>query len=423
MGESSTPTKKVLGNVRVPGEQVPAERALLLAAIAEGESRIRYAPPSSLRVVQLLRTLGVEVASERDTWVVKGKGLRGLSPVEEIVDLRGWGASGLLVLAMLAGHSFTTRVKLGQEAAWAEPLLSLLAAMGMGGQRETEAVYSLGKANPVGATHDALDIGADEKLAILVAGLYCEGVTRMRESSKNRNRMERFLRQRDVSVERRRSGDEYAVSVQGGQSVQPHEVEVAGDLNLAYSFMLPALALKGSQLTIERVAVRSGRRYFLDLLRQIGGEFELQDLGEDTCDLHVHPSELKSTRVAAQRAENILVQVPLLAALATRVQGEIVIRDVHALREGTFDRVQHLFESLRSLQVRIGEFPEGLVIKGGFPVMGGVLDARGDAHLAQAFALLGLWAEDEIVIDNAEGVRELHPDFFSALAALKEKKR
>ena len=127
--------------------------------------------------------------------------------------------------------------------------------------------------------------------------------------------------------------------------------------------------------------------------------------------------------MAAQRAENILVQVPLLAALATRVQGEIVIRDVHALRDGAFDRVQHLFESLRSLQVRIGEFPEGLVIKGGFPVMGGVLDARGDAHLAQAFALLGLWAEDEIVIDNAEGVRELHPDFFSALAALKEKKR
>ena len=398
---------------------MPAERALLLAAIAEGRVGFAMRPQFAARCPTAAHTR-VEVASERDTWVVSGQGLRGLSPVEEIVDLRGWGASGLLVLAMLAGHSFTTRVKLGQEAAWAEPLLSLLAAMGMGGQRETEAVYSLGKANPVGATHDALDIGADEKLAILVAGLYCEGVTQMRESSKNRNRMERFY---DSAMYRLSGGaaETSTVSVQG-QSVQPQEVEVAGDLNLAYSFMLPALALKGSQLTIERVAVRSGRRYFLDLLRQIGGEFELQDLGEDACDLHVHPSELKSTRVAAQRAENILVQVPLLAALATRVQGEIVIRDVHALRDGAFDRVQHLFESLRSLQVRIGEFPEGLVIKGGFPVMGGVLDARGDAHLAQAFALLGLWAEDEIVIDNAEGVKELHPDFFSALAALKEKK-
>ena len=422
MRQSITPTKKVLGKVRVPGEQMPAERALLLAAIAEGESRVRFVPPGALRVVQLLRSLGIDVAAERDAFIVQGNGLRGLSPAEEIMDLRGWGASGLLVIAVLAGQPFITRVMLGEQADWAEPLLSMLASMGMEGQRETEAVYSLGKVDPVGAVHAGLDVGADEKLAVLVAGLYCEGVTQMRESGKNRNRMERFLQQRDVSVERRRSGDEYAVSVEGEQSVQPLAVEVAGDLNLAYSFMLPALALKGSQLTVERVAVRSGKRYFLDLLRQIGGEFELQGLGEETYDLHVHPSELKSTRVAAQRAENVLVQVPLLAALATVVQGEIVIRDVQALREGDFDRVQHLFESLRSLQVRIGEFPEGLVIKGGFSVMGGVLDARGDAHLAQAFALLGLWAEDEIIVENAEGVQALHPDFFSALAALKEKK-
>ena len=422
MRQSITPTKKVLGKVRVPGEQVPAERALLLAAIAEGESRVRFVPPSALRVVQLLRSLGIDVATERDVFIVQGNGLRGLSPAEGIVDLRGWGASGLLVIAVLAGQPFITRVMLGEQADWVEPLLSMLASMGMEGQRETEAVYSLGKVDPVGAVHAGLDVGADEKLAVLVAGLYCEGVTQMRESSKNRNRMECFLRQRDVSVERRRTGDEYAVSLEGEQSVQPLAVEVEGDLNLAYSFMLPALALKGSQLTVERVAARSGRRYFLDLLRQIGGEFELQDLGEETYDLHVHPSELKSTRVAAQRAENVLLQVPLLAALATVVQGEIVIRDVQALREGDFDRVQHLFESLRSLQVRIGEFPEGLVIKGGFSVMGGVLDARGDAHLAQAFALLGLWAEDEIIVDNAEGVQGLYPDFFSALAALKEKK-
>ena len=91
----------------------------------------------------------------------------------------------------------------------------------------------LGKVDPVGAVHAGLDVGADEKLAVLVAGLYCEGVTQMRESGKNRNRMERFLQQRDVSVERRRSGDEYAVSVEGEQSVQPPAVEVAGDLNLA----------------------------------------------------------------------------------------------------------------------------------------------------------------------------------------------
>ncbi len=422
MRESITPTKKVLGEVRVPGEQTPAERALLLAAISEGESRIRFAPPSALRVVELLRVLGVDVERQRDTWIVRGKGLRGFVQPEGIVDIGNWGGSGLLVLAMLSGQSFVTRVKVGDDVESIQKLLALLAAMGMGAQRETDAIYALGKNEPVGAEHEALDIDADDKLAVLVAGLYCAGRTQMRESSKNRNRMERFLRQREVTVERRRSGEEYIVGVEGGQSVHPLEMEIAGDLNQAYPFMLPALVLKGSEVTLKGVAVRSGERHFLELLRQIGGELELRDLGEDTYDLCVRPSELKSTRVAAQRAENILSQVPLLAVLATRGQGEIVIRDVQALREGDFDRVQHLFESLRSLQVRIGEFPEGLVIKGGFPVMGGLLDARGDAGLAQAFALLGLWAEGEVVVDNAEGIDAVHPDFFKALAALKEKR-
>ena len=108
MRQSITPTKKVLGKVRVPGEQVPAERALLLAAIAEGESRVRFVPPSALRVVQLLRSLGIDIATERDVFIVQGNGLRGLSPVEGIVDLRGWGASGLLVIAVLAGQPFIT---------------------------------------------------------------------------------------------------------------------------------------------------------------------------------------------------------------------------------------------------------------------------------------------------------------------------
>ncbi len=423
MRQSITPTKKVLGEVRVPGEQLPAERALLLAAIAEGESRVRFVPPSALRVVECLRTLGVEIEQQRDGLVVRGKGLAGLSPAGDIVDVQGWGASGLLLLAILAGQRFVTRVQLGEEGDWAHGALSLLAAMGMGAQRETRSVYAIGKGEPSAVQHAVLDINADDKLAVLVASLYCEGVTQMRESSKNRNRMERFLRQRAVVVERRRSGEEYVVSTQGGQAVQPLDVDVAGDLDLAYPFMLPALVLKGSHVVIKGVAVRSGQRHFLDLLRQIGGELKLNEHGEETCDLDVHPSELKSTRVAGQRAENVLAQVALLAVLATRVPGEIVIRDVQLLREGAFDRVQHLFESLRSLQVRIGEFPEGIVIKGGFPVMGGSLDARGDAHLARAFSLLGLWAEGEVVVDNAQGIEEVHPEFFKALAALKEKKR
>lgn len=423
MRESSTPTRKVVGEVRVPGERGPAERALLLAALAEGESRIGYVPPSAGRVVDLLVALGIEVKRERGGCVVTGKGLRGFAPVEGVLDLEGGGENALLVLAILAGQAFVSRVKLGVEVELAEGLLAQLAQMGMPVQQETESVYSTGKGEPVAAEFADVDIPAADKLALLVAGLFAEGATTLPETAKNRNRMERFLRQRGVTVSRRREGEQYIVSVEGGQAVEPLSVDVSGDLELAYPFMLPALVLKGSQLVIKSVAVRSGQRHFLELLRQVGAEFELEDLGEDTFDLRVKPSELKSTRVAGQRAERLLGQVALLAVLATQVPGEVVIRDIEPLREGAFDKVGHLFESLRALQVRVGEFPEGLVVKGGFPVHGGELDARGDAELAIAFAVAGLWAEGEILIDNAECVASVYPDFFKALAALKEKRR
>ncbi len=412
-----------MGEVRVLGERGPAERALLLAALAEGESRVRYVPPSAGRVVDLLAALGIEVKRERGGSVVVGKGLRGLSPADGVMDLEGLGDNALLVLAILAGQAFVTRVKLGVEVERAEALLVYLAQMGMPVQQETESIYSVGKGEPVAVVCAEVDIAAADKLALLLAGLFAEGTTVLPESAKNRNRMERLLRQRGVTVSRRREGEQYIVSVEGGQAIESLDVDVAGDLDLAYPFMLPALVLKGSQLVIKSVAVRSGQRHFLELLRQIGAEFELEDLGKETFDLRVKPSELKSTRVAGPRAEKLLGQVALLAVLATQVPGEVVIRDIESLRAGAFDKVGHLFESLRALQVRVGEFPEGLVVKGGFPVYGGELDARGDAELAIAFAVAGLWAEGEILIDNAECVAAVYPDFFKALAALKEKRR
>jgi 3-phosphoshikimate 1-carboxyvinyltransferase len=423
MRESSTPTRKVVGEVRVPGERVPAERALLLAALAEGESRVGYVPPSAGRVVDVLVALGIETKKERGGFVVVGKGLRGFSPADGILDLEGLEESALLVLAILAGQNFVTRVKLGVEVERAVGLLAQLAQMGMPAQQETESVYSVGKGEPVAVAFTEVDIAAADKLALLVAGLFVEGTTVLPETAKNRNRMERLLRQRGVTVSRRRNDEQYIVSVEGGQAVESLDVEVAGDLDLAYPFILPALVLKGSKLTLKSVAVRSGQRHFLELLRQIGAELELEDLGEDTYDLRVKPSELKSTRVAGQRAEKLIGQVALLAVLATQVPGEVVIRDIEPLRQGPFDKVAHLFESLRALQVRVGEFPEGLVVKGGFPVHGGELDARDDAELAIAFAVAGMWAEGEILIDNTECVASVYPDFFKALAALKEKRR
>mgnify|MGYP006084499907 FL=1 len=420
MEETLSPAKKMVGETLVPGEQEPAERALILAALAEGESKISNAPVVVRRVVELLRGLGVGIDVKKSTYGVKGVGLRGFKTVDEPLDLDGLGNTALLLVVLLAGQEFTSRVKLGQEVERCQPLIDLVGKLGLQIQRETESAFVLGGSKAEGCVFAEVDIAAELKLGLMVAALFAEGTTVLPESASNRNRMERFLRGRDVKVERRKEGQAYLVSVEGGQAAQALDVEVAGQLALSYPLVAPALCRKGSKLTIKRVAIRAGQRGFLDLLRQIGAEIDIEELGEGECNLHVRPSELKSTRVAGQRAEKIIDQVAILAVLATQAMGEIVIRDIERLREGAFDYVAHLFESLRALEARVGEFPEGLVVKGGYVPHGGRLDAKGDPGLVMAFAVAGMLAEGEVVIEGTECLEAVWPDFFKTLYLIKE---
>ena len=424
MEEIVSPASKLVGEVLVPGERAPAERALVLAALGGEKSAISNVPVAAERVVDLLRGLGVGIDKRKSTYGVKGVGLRGFEGVDEPVDLDGLGDTALLLLTVLAGQSFTSRVKLGEEVERCQPLIDLLLKLGFEIQRETESAFAVGGGEPVGHVFEEVDIAAELKLGVMVGALYAAGVTRLTETASNRNRMERFLRSRGVEVERRKEGTGYMVSVAGGQAVGALDIEVPGQLDLSYPLLGAALCRKGSKLTVKRVAIHAGQRAFLDLLRQIGGEIDIEDLGEGEHDLHVRPSELKSTRVAGQRAEKVIDHIALLAVLATQAGGEIVIRDIEALRKGDFDYVGHLFESLRALEARVGEFPEGLVVKGGVPMMAARLDAKGDSGLVMAFAVAGLLAEGgEMTIGGTECMVSVWPDFFKTLHLLKETKR
>jgi len=422
MEQTISPARKITGELLVPGELQPAAQALILASLAEGESRIGNVPPAVDRLVAVLAELGVRIIREKRLLTVQGVGRHGFRPAGGPLDLAGLGDASLLLLGLLAGQTFATRVALDGADQRLPQLLEMLRAMDASVGQETGKMFVVGGTGELaGAAHEAVDVDPGIKLSVLVAGLCAAGATSLPESAGNRNRVERFLRQRQVVVERRRQDDDqYLVSIEGGQTVQPGDVEIPGDLRLAYPLMVPALAKKGSELKILRVAVRSGERGLLDLVRQIGGEVAIQELDSETADLTISFSkQLKATRVAGQRAEKVVEQIPLLTALATQTEGEFVIRDIDALRQGPFDRVTHLFELLKKIGARVGEYPEGLVIKGGTPLQGARIDSRGDPGLAAAFAVAGLLAESEMVIDGAEGLDPVYPDFFAALHAIK----
>ena len=400
-----SPVKKIAGQVSVPGEREPAERALVLAALSEGDSAVRYVPVAADRVVALLRELGVDITKRAGTYTVRGVGLRGFRDAAEPLDLEGLGDIALLLLPLLAGQTFRSQVKLGTEAEQCRPLLALLAQVGFAIEQEgTDTVviggqqakgFVLSEAPPT----EALALGA------MVAALFAEGTTALKVGS----RMEHLLRERGIAVERRK-----LLSVEGGQALQATDVEVPGQLALAYPLMGAALCRKGSELTIKRVVIRPGQRAFLDLLRQVGAQIAAEDCGQNECDLHVSASPLKATRVAGSRAAKVADQIALLAVLATQAKGTTVIRDIEDV-----PHVEHLCAALRSLDARIGQFPEGLVIKGGFPLQGGQLDGKGDPNLTMAFAVAGLLAEGELTIQGSECLTPLWPDFFKTVQSIR----
>ena len=399
-----TPVKKIAGQVSVPGEREPAERALVLAALSEGDSTVRNVPVSAGRVVGLLRELGVDITKRAGTHVVRGVGLRGFQSAAAPLDLEGLGDTALLLLPLLAGQTFRSQVKLGAEAERCRLLLDLLAQVGFAVEQERADTFVIGGQQAKGFVlseappTDALALGA------MVAALFAEGTTALKVGS----RVERLLRERGVAVERRR-----LLSVEGGQALKATDVEVPGQLALTYPLIGAALCRKGSKLTIKRVAIRSGQRAFLDLLRQIGAEIVAEDLGESEFDLHVNASQLKATRVAGSRADKVADQIALLAVLATQTQGTTVIRDIEDV-----PHVEHLCAALRSLDARIGQFPEGLVIKGGFPLQGGQLDGKGDPNLTMAFAVAGLLAEGELTIEGSDCLTPIWPDFFKTVQSI-----
>ena len=420
------PARKIAGEIVVPGEVESAAQALVLAAVAEGESCVRNVPPGVGPFVKVLRQLGVGIEQRDNLLVVHGRGLRGFRCAEGLLELDDWGDVGLMLVALLASQGFSTRVRLRHRWESCRELLELLRPMGAIATSEGHGVFAVGGAEKlVGIRCETVDLDLPTKLAALVAGLCARGVTTLRESPKNHDQVVPLLRARKLVVERKKEKGTglYVVSVEGKQAIQPHSVEIAGDLSLTFPMISAALVLKDSQLKIRRVGLRASKRAFLDLLRQLGALLELQDNEDGTTDVLARYGELKSTRMAARRMEKVVDQVALLAVLATQTRGEFVIRDIGALRHGDYDFVAYLVNLLRQIKARVGEFSEGLVVKGGAPLQGLRIDCREDPGLAQAFTVAGLLAENEMVLEGTGCMDRIYPKFFAVIDALKEERR
>jgi 3-phosphoshikimate 1-carboxyvinyltransferase len=407
--------------VRVPGDKSIAHRALLLGALASGETTIHGLPSGAdvRSTVGAIRTLGASVAESGDTLCVRGPAT---PPARCAIDCGNSGTTMRLVAGIAAGGP--GQVVLDGDASLrrrpmervAEPLRAMGAHIETTGGRAPLTV--------AGRALSAIDwtlsvASAQVKTAILLAGLHARGTTRVREPLASRDHTERMLAHFGVRLGR---GPE-TTALDGGQQLTAAEVPLPGDASSAAFLVVAALLVPGSVLSLPDVGVNPTRTGFLTILRRMGASIDVEDVrevaGEPRGRLTVRAGALHATALTHEEIPATIDELPVLCVAAALAEGETTIAGAGELRVKESDRIAAL-EQLARLGVTVRSTPDGLVIRGsgGRRLRHGRIDSAGDHRIAMAFAVAGLVTEGGVGIDNASCADVSFPGFFAGLAAL-----
>ncbi|MFQ6058009.1 MAG: 3-phosphoshikimate 1-carboxyvinyltransferase [Anaerolineae bacterium] len=416
------------GQVRVPGDKSISHRALLLGAIAQGETRVRGFLPAAdcLATLACVRALGIEVdALNATTLVVHGRGLHGLREPEEVLDCGGSGTTMRLLMGLLAGQSFTS-VLTGNASLRRRPMERVAVPLRrMGAEvRTTEGCPPLViRGGRLRGVEYALPVAsAQVKSAILLAGLYAEGETVVREPGPARDHTERMLRAMGAAVQVR---GPLITLLPDPQPLSPLDITIPGDFSSAAFLLVAALLVLGSEVAIQGVGVNPTRTGLLEVLRRMGAEVVVEGggevngaSGEPVGDLVVRTSELAGVEVGGQIIPRMIDELPILAVAATQARGLTVVRDAAELRVKETDRIGATVAELRKLGAQIEERPDGFVVQGPTLLRGTHVSSHGDHRLAMSLAVAGLIAQGETVIEGAECIGDSFPGFERVLRSL-----
>lgn len=422
------------GEMRVPGDKSISHRAVMFAALAQGESRIRGCAlgQDNLATVRAFESLGVDVVrsgTEHDaTLVVHSRGWHSLTPSDPAcvtIDCGNSGTTLRLLAGILAGCPFPSRLD-GDASLRRRPMGRVMTPLRrMGARIDSEAtpdcapLYIRGTAEShprlTGIAYTSPVASAQVKSAVLLAGLYATGRTTVTEPVRSRDHTERLLPAFGVTP--RVEG--CSVTVDGGARLHAADLDVPGDLSSAAFFLAAALLLPDSELLLRGVGLNPTRTGIVDIFRAMGGHVEIRNRtnvgGEPVGDLLVRSSRLYGVEIDDELVVRAIDELPIAAVVMALAHGTSVIRGAEELRVKESDRIAGVAGALAALGVDLDERPDGLVIRGPARVTGGTVHSRSDHRLAMALSVAGLLSQREVQVQEPACVAVSFPGFFRLL--------
>jgi 3-phosphoshikimate 1-carboxyvinyltransferase len=405
------------GNVRVPGDKSISHRALMLAAIAEGRSRIRgfLEGEDTRATAAVLAQLGVRIEAPSDgERIVHGAGLHGLRGATQPMDCGNAGTGMRLLAGLLAGQAFDSTL-VGDSSLSRRPMRRVTDPLELMGARidTREGMPPLrlhGGAALRGIRYESPIASAQVKSAILLAGLYASGSTEVIEPHPTRDYTERMLAAFGWPI-RFEPG---RAQLDGGQRLRATDIDVPADFSSAAFFLVAASIVPGSELHLPVVGLNPRRTGLLHALRLMGADIVVERQrdagGEPVGDLRVRHAPLHGIELPMELVADMIDEFPVLFIAAATATGRTVIRGAAELRVKESDRLAAMATGLRTLGVTVEETPDGAIIEGG-ALRGGSVESFTDHRIAMSFAVAGLLAGGPVRIDDCRHVATSFPGF------------
>lgn len=418
--------------VRVPGDKSITHRALMFSSLATGTSRIRGAlqAADTRSTMDAMRALGIAMpAVLSEDFTIDGNGLRGLHAPSLEIDCGNSGTTARLLMGVVSGCPFDALLT-GDPSLRSRPMRRVttpLAQMGAvfveHGAPDRLPIRVQGRPlRPI--EHTSPQSSAQVKSALLLAGLVGDAIVQVTEPRLSRDHTERMLAAMGVDLERDVAADgAHTVRIRGSQALDPLDISIPGDFSSAAFFIVCGLLMENVEVVLPHVGLNPGRGGMLDVVRRMKADVRVGDeqsqANEPTGEIRVMAAaSLAGAVISAADVPSLIDEIPVLAVLAARAEGETRITGASELRVKETDRIHAMVENFRAIGVEAVELEDGMVIRGSQKPLRGSIRTHGDHRIAMSFGVLGALPGNDITIDDPAVVDVSYPAFWQDLASV-----
>lgn len=420
------------GEICIPGDKSISHRAVMFGALADGTTEVTnfLQGADCLSTISCFRALGIAIENTPERILVHGRGLHGLTAPAGTLDTGNSGTTTRLISGILAGQQFEAVLN-GDASIQSRPMKRILEPLGQMGA-DIVSIRGNGCAplringgragSPAGRLRGIHYISpvasAQVKSCVLLAGLYADAPTSVTEPQLSRNHTELMLAGFGADV----SSEGTTATIRPDPALHAMKLDVPGDISSAAYFIAAGLMVPGSEILIKNVGVNPTRDGILRVVQDMGGNVTLLNQkisgGEPTADLLVKYSSLHAAEIGGAIIPALIDELPVLAVLACLADGTTVIRDAQELKVKESNRIDVMVENLTAMGARVTATDDGMIIEGGRPLHGAVIDSHKDHRVAMSFAVAALAADGETEIRDADCVKISYPNFYETLKAL-----